>query len=418
MPNVHANLEVRFPRLNPGGKEYTLYGQGVNGKIEAASFASDFLLACDAFSITYLDDDPDFWPEAQPMEIYLDGALQFLGRAEVVKRGGGKSTANITGRDYLLDLTECDVDASFAAKTGMTLEQCLLEVLSPCGITSITTPIERNAARSKSRPGNAAAAKTTLRKITAREVHDLRPRPGEKCFAYANRLVVRAGATIQPGMRRSEIVVQGPTYDYSTLRPQVISRRGPLQRSGNNAINPESERNWSAVPSYLLCANQTKRVMDVKTSRNVFERDVREHAADYFDVTTPEFRNILALMAQGRILPGHPRSQSTDGGDIYRLRYVRDVKSRTQEQLDGFGYRALATALKDTLKYTAKFRGLTDDNTGVIWTHDSMVDVQDDINRVWDSLWVSARHIDWSTAGVSVGIECLRPSTFQIEIPD
>jgi hypothetical protein len=158
--------------------------------------------------------------------------------------------------------------------------------------------------------------------------------------------------------------------------------------------------------------------MDVKTARNTFERDVREHAAEFFDTTTPEFRNILALMIQGRILPGKPRTQSMDGGDVYRLRYVRDVKSRTQEELDGFGYRTLATALKDTLKYTAKFRGITDDNTGLAWTHDTMVDVEDDINRIWEPLWVSARHVDWSTSGVTVGIECLRPKTFQFEIPD
>lgn len=415
MPNVHAELEVQFPRLNR-----SLYGGSrPDATIEAASFASDFLLATDAFSVTYYDNDPNFWPELQPVEIYLDGALQFVGRAEVVKRGGGKgTTATITGRDYLADLTECDVDPSFVVKTGMTLEQCLLQVLSPCGITQITTPNERNATRSKSNPGNTSIAQSKLKKLTARQVHDLRPRPGEKCFAFANRLVVRSGATIQPGLHRNEIVLQGPSYDDSVKRPKIISRKGPQQSSGNNAIEPVSERNWASVPTLLLCANQVKRVMDVKTARNIFERDVRERASEYFDAATPEMRNILSLILRGRTKPGQARAQSIEGGDVYRLRYARDAKSRTQEQLDGFGYRTLATALKDTLKYSVKLRGLTDNNTGLIWTPDSLVDVEDDANRVWEKLWVSSRFVNWSTSGVTVSLEALRPKTFVVEIPE
>jgi hypothetical protein len=411
--NIHSQLEVRFPRLN-----YSLYGQGIEGRVESCSITSDFLTACDGFTVTYNDIDPNFWPEAQPLEIYLDGALQLIGRAEDVHRGGGKTTATITGRDYLADLTQCDVDASFVAKTGMTLEQVLLNVMAPCGITSIATPLERNSTRSKATGGNRSIADTKLKKLTAKQVHDLRPKPGEKVFAYANRLVVRCGATIQPSVRRNEIVLQGPTYDDSLPRPKIISRHGSPQNQGNNAIAPESIRKWSEVPTYMMCANQTKRVMDTKTAHNIFEIDIKEKAAQFFNLSNPEFANIFGIMLQGRILPGQTRAQSLEGGDLYRLRYLRDLKSRDQDQIDGFGYRMLANVLKDTLHYTTKVRGGSDENTGLIWSVDTQADVEDDTNRVWEKLWISSKVLDWSTSGVVNALTCWRPKTFQPEIPD
>jgi hypothetical protein len=110
-------FEARFPGLNISLKD------GAGGEVIDWSLDTDFLTATDAWSITLVDDRPlPRWYELQQVEIYIEGKRHLIGRCDRTERGAEGSIIKIEGRDYLADMTECNIDPSLTFRAGISLE--------------------------------------------------------------------------------------------------------------------------------------------------------------------------------------------------------------------------------------------------------------------------------------------------------
>lgn len=394
-----SRFEARFP----GMPKSLMDGQ--DGVVESWSIKSDFLTATDEWSLTFYDiaDEPD-WYEQQPVELYVDGRLQLIGRCDKSRRGGENSSVTLTGRDYIADLIECSLDPTFIVKSGADLESSLLLAMAPCGITSIVTPERRNEVRT-----GGQFAKKKYNKMFLREHH---ADEGISMYGWGSRQAARNGFTIQPGNSRSEICLQRPSYDDPTIG-KIIAKRGKTRSPGNNVIGGSgvAERNHSTIATYLLAAAQQGETGEQKqAARHKWDLNA---VVELFPNT--ELRQIFQLSLPGRRLPKDTKGLSISSGGLYRLRYFRDKDSRSQEQISAAASRMIAQMLKETLKYTVKLKGTTDPFTGKTWGIDCMVDVDDDLARVHEPLWIPNRTFQGERHGVTTTLEMWRPRTFQID---
>lgn len=399
--NIGTVFEARFPNLGKSLK----YGTP-DACVTQWSIKSDFLTPTDGWSLTFLDlDSEPTWFELQPVELYVDGRLQLLGRCDVSRRGGKDSLVELSGRDYLADLTMCSVDPSFTVRAGATLEGTLLLAMGPCGIVAIDGASERNSART----GGLASPKVTL---TAKQLQDLKPGDGDSIFSWCNKIAARYALTIQPANRRNAIVLQKPSYGGTPIG-KIISRKGG-QASAANMLNGSGSavRDYAEIPTYILTAGQGGQT-----------GEARGKPGKYWEMSTvaqslgEEFNRIVSATQTGRRIPKDVVGTEIDSSKLYRLKYFRDKRSRTQEEITAAAVRVAANALKASLVYSCELKGTTTepDGNGYTWAPDAEVDVDDDLARVHERLWIASREFAGGPGGTVTKLECWRPGSFQID---
>lgn len=402
----HPTFEARFPLLKK-----SLFGQGADGCVESWSLASDFLTPTDAWDLTFVDVDIDpVWYEMQPVEVYVDGRLQLIGRCDKSRRGSKDgSTVQLWGRDYLADMTTCNIDPLLTIKKDMTLQNALLAAMAPAGITSIDSPLDRNNERTGGTGGKDI-------KLTQKQVTDYKPRDMDSIFSWSNRLSARESYTIQCANRREAVVLQGPTYSGKPVG-KIAAYKDPAKKIGNNVIDSWADRDFSEIPSYMIGAAQSGRAKERRTkSSKIYDMaDIVSHLG-----FTELKQMFAACVAKGRWVPDPAQVRdSAQLGYLYRLRHYRDKESRSPAQLNGACARMRAEALKQTLVYEAKLKGSRDPNTGKTWAIDTLVDVDDDRARVHETLWIASRGMSVQRRqGCETQIKCWRPHTFQIQPED
>lgn len=390
-----GSFEVRFPGFNIS------MGDGPSGQVVDWSIHTDFLTATDSWSITILDDRPQpRWYELQQVELYVEGRKQLIGRVDSTDRGDEGYLVKLQGRDYLADLTECNIDPTFVAKAGDKLDTAILLAAAPCGITSIVDPYGRN----EERIGNGGKRGEA---ITAKQLTDNKPSDSDSIYSWCNRAAARASYTIQPGNSRSELVLQRPTYGGGAVA-KLLRQKG---NKANNIVRGNASRNYGAVPTHFTGASQQGSAKEART-KNRTEWDLNEVVRNFSS------EELKAIVWNGTIA-GRRTPKDTNGqgnsGQLYRLRHLRDKNAKNQEQLDGTTARMIAGALKELLRYTVELRGTSDPATGNVWSYDCEVDVDDDIAHVHERLWVAARTFTGSGSEAKTELECWRPRTYQID---
>lgn len=401
----HTHFECRFP-----GLKRSLWGYGKSGTVTSWHVLSDFLTPTDGWDVTAVDfDDEPTWYEMQPVEIYVDGRRQLVGRCDKTRRGGKDgSIVQLWGRDYIADMTECNIDPSMAIKKGQTLNSAILTALAPSGITTLDDPLDRNNERTGGTGGTAV-------KLTAKEVSQYKPRDDDSQFGWCNRIAARHGYTLQPSTRREAIVLQAPTYGTAPIA-SINVYRDPEKSRANNVIESYAERDFSAIPTWLLCTGQGGHAHERRT-KNMKKYDMVDLIAH---LGFTELTQIFKIAARGRWMadPAEVRD-SAQQGLLYRLRTFRDKISRNQSEINGASARMKAEALKQTLIYEAKIRGTKDPISGLSWATDTIVNVHDDRARVYEQLWIASRH--WGVenrGGATTTVKAWRPRTFQINPED
>lgn len=400
-----SSFEARFPNLGT-----SLFYGGEDASANTVlrwSLKSDFLTPTDGWSLTFLDlaDEPT-WFEAQPVELYVDGRLQLIGRCDISERGGNNSLVTLSGRDYLADLTTCSIDPTFVVKAGAKLHDALLMAMGPCGITAIEGPAERNSART----GGASTPNPT---IAEKQLQDLKPGDSESIFAWCSKLSARYTYTLQPSNKRNAVVLQRPSYGGGAVG-KITSRKRGQAAAGNMLIggSGKASRDFSEIPTSILTAGQQGHTGEAR-AKGLGTWSI----ADVSSSLGQEFSQIVKAMVAGRRIPKSVVGTEIASGLLYRLRSIRDKRSRTQEEITAAKTRFTATALKASLKYSCSIKGTTTEpyGNGYTWAPDVEVDVDDDLARVHERLWVASREFSGSEQGTQTMLECWRPKSFQID---
>lgn len=402
MADKDSLLTVRFVSL---GRESVDIGSW--------SITSAYTTPADGFRFALYDTNRDNLRglELQPVELLVNGVSQLIGRIEITEIGDNGTELQCSGRDYLGDATECNVDPVIQIKEGDTIATAFLSVLSPIGISTVAEDddvLMRNV-----RTGVSVRSRKGTKKFTTVQLKDLQPKPGESQFDFLNRLIARFGATIQPGPDRETVVLSTPKYDQDPVAT-IYRSADPTMSVKNNVDTSSATRDFSAFPTYTMFTGWGA-TQDSKGSGLNKEYDSYKLVSGFLG-NDNELARILADGAlSGRI---KPNTTSPGLGQTYRLLHFKDEQSRTQEQLELAALRAIAERLKETLRYTVTLRGHADPVSGAIWSVDTMIQVQDEICGVFEPLWVAERTLSYSqNEGATTTLTAYRPGSFQFIAP-
>jgi prophage tail gpP-like protein len=370
---------------------------------------SHYLVSTDAFDVNLVSEYRYelFDLELQPIELsisgqYVSGALQMIGRIDKSVSGEGRAI-NLTGRDFIADLVTGRVDPAYKVNKDTDLGTAILEVCQPYGITQVdaTGDLTARNLRTGKTPGGGGAGKD----FQQVRLEDVKPKPGQGVYDFCNRLSARNGATIQPGATRGVLSLQAPDYDQS---PLYQLRRTLTQPQGqpNNINAAKAVRDFSNLPTYALLEGQSSGA--TSGSRPSGTMDIVAMA----DTFGAEFsRIVLASCASGRIKAG---TAGPSDGKLYRLFYQKDDDSKNQDQATALTRRSVSELMKDCLVYTVTLKGFEDPESHAIWAINTIVDVADELNNVFEPLWIVSRKFRYSRQGPVTELECWRKGVFVV----
>lgn len=396
---VDPSLTVRFPLLT--GRDTT--------RVKNYSLKSAYMTSTDSFTFSLYDTDRSklLDLEMQPVELLINDASQMIGRIDATDIGDDGSAVTCEGRDYIADLVECNIDPSAQVKKGMTLGDALALVCSPLGINPDSVISDDDLAMRDIRAAHPIKKHGKGKRRHKKPADEYKPQPGEGMYEFCNRLVARFGATIQPGDKRGQLIIDEPCYEQDAAY-SIICTDDSSNSVANNVITGRARRDWSSFPTFALFTNKAGEAGDTKTGLSA-TLDIFQVAAQSEEL----LRIISRSTFSGRLKPGDKPNISK--GELYRLLYHRDNDSKTKEQIDNAIARAVAERLRETLRYTVTLRGHQDPKSGALYAINTMANVTDAIRGVNETLWVHSREFAYSESGGAVThLELWRPNSFVI----
>lgn len=411
--------------------EFELTGERWD-QVESYDIDDSFMVDADSWSVTVFNDaDPaslrrKFLPKT-PVRLYYGNALQLVGRIDTTTDAGesGKSLT-VTGRDYLAELINANVDTAIEITNTMTLEDALLEALRPYGITTIETNVEkvleqkmgsakfkevradgsplekyRDAFQLDTQAFIDAIGPTTKLVPVKEKVPELSPRKdsNEGLIQWCSGLAARFGGTIQPGTSRSSIAVVSPEYGSSSafafLRP-------------GNVESATARRDWSGIPTHATVSGRS--VVRGKTASGQFKGlSISGDDSELALYKIAECKRIIdaARTVKGRI----SRKNAGDPLDWYCPIYYRDDEAKNETQLDKSARRTMAKQLRNTLSYQVTVKGHESPVSGAVYCTNVLADVQDSISDVNEQLWIMDRRLSWED-GEMTTMNLIRPASY------
>lgn len=354
---------------------------------------SSFMTATDGFSfeLTSQEDSDLDNLEMQPVTLSLEDRPQVVGRIENTSRSKYQHIA-CSGRDWMSALTQCDCDPEITVKAGETLESIILRVAGPVGVTKVVAA--KDFLAREVRTGKVGVSGKSPVDFRNFEHTDLKP-DNKGDFQFLDEIIARHGATLQPTLVRGEVAIAAPDYDQEPTLTLVRKVGG-----GGNVMASEADRDYSTFPTYIL--GRGKQAPKGKSAK-VFKGDidVYENRSNY----GPEIEAILLPW----IAAGRRKSDAAplEPGKLYRLKTFKDDLSRTPEQNEKAVNRVFAERFRDTLRYKCTV-SIADPKqpTPAI---DTIVQVADDICRVWERLWVESVTLSSEKTAEMI---CYRPGSF------
>lgn len=349
-------------------------------------FRTSFINPVDSFSFGFVPKrdgktgagatgDPKLKAELllEPVKISVDGKLQIVGRIWGARKGRqGSGEIVCSGKGYLFDMENCNVDPTVNIKEGMTLKQALLQVAAPYGIANVRG--EDGIALRNIQSGVKLNGQPPSPIFLQKPLKDYKPQPArESPLRYMSRVAARHGVQVAPTERRDTIALIKPDY----AQPPAWSLHRAWQGEGNNVL--ESDASWNLekiCTHYLRTAKVSAAAGD--------ESEVKDLAATVpLDLPSAEIPRDRVIT--DRLKPGVVKS---DLG-LYRLSYVKDGDSKDAEQLHFAQTRDLAELIRDMLTYSVSMSGYKRD--GGIVTHNTIIRVYDEPEHVFEDMWIAER---------------------------
>jgi prophage tail gpP-like protein len=239
---------------------------------------------------------------------------------------------------------------------------------------------------------------------------ELRASENQGAMQFAEKIVARHGFSIQSAMDRSAIVCCAPHDDEEP--------RFRLGRPGN-ILNGRARRDWSDVPTVTIARGRAgESNTELKGTRHEFPT---------FGINTlnpivkiPEMRASIAtdgIIREILIREQRFNSKTADttifgfNPPVYKPMFYQDQFSKNQEQLEYGVRKMVAERLKRTLEYTCTVRGHADD-TGAIWTFDTVAQVWDFNEHVNERLWLYERDLYNDGNGPKTDMKFCRPGCY------
>ncbi len=384
MAEEQIPLTVQFELL---GRETT--------SLESWSIDSSYMTSTDGFEFGYIDTEANTTGlEGQPVILTLGDAQQLKGRIDETTTGDRGLLVSCAGRDYLADMVECNIDPLVTVNEGMTLQAAIQAAVAPVGIQIVLGDAD---IMRKARSGISPKTRGSKKSFLALTANELKPEPEQGIYDWCNRLAARYGCTIQPSLNRNEILLQAPNYDQD---PIAVLRRSRTAGGSNRIKTASAKRSFTRFPTYTIARGANVSADTEKVGANLFKVQSSDIAAQ-----------TQHIAVQGRVKPS---STADADGKLYRLLSLHDRLARTKEQVTAAAFRAIWDRLKDTLVYTATLKGHRDPDTGAIYSVDTIVDVQDDVARVNERMWIFHRKLSYDPKnGAETMIECWSIGAYQ-----
>lgn len=394
MPDPGLPLTVRF---DARGRE--------TQSVTSWMIDSSYLTSTDEFEFRLFSKFPEELDglELQPVTLKLGETTQLIGRITGSRVGkSGATVRDFRGLDYVSEIVECNVDPGVKITEGMTLQAAVKHVCSPCGIEIV---LGDAAVMRRLRSGVSTITHRAPKDFRELKQKELVPEAGKGIYEFLNPIAARHGCTIQPGTARNELMLDAPLFE----QDPIAHLRRSIDGGSNNITEAEADRDWSRYPSFVQVTGfEYSQEAESTPKQSRMSLSTNEETGKL-----PEIDRIVGgTVAIGRRKPDKPIG---DPGHLYRYLSLKDDKAQTQAQVEAAARRMLAERTKDTLEYTATLRGHTDVTTGAVWTVGTIVQVDDEVARVHEPLWIAKRTLRYDPAGgATTTITCWRPGTFVI----
>ncbi len=375
---------------------------------------SDYMVSTDDFDFVVVAESPNLLRglEGQPVKLTVAGVPQVVGRIDQTSRGDDGSAVTCSGRDYIADLVECNVDPTLVFKEGETLESAILKACAPVGITKVISAEDMNIAidlrlgvqgRVKKSKDNKSKGPKDI------SLQDLKPDLGQGIYEFLKPICDHHHCTIQPTLQRDTLAVAGPHYNEK--KPIYAISRNRSQSTTNNVMSATVTRDYSSTPTMVIVQGQgaprtgeptgsATQIIDTSAQAKAFGGELREILED--------------VCWSGRRKPGETVALPIK--QFYRLNVFRDDRAKTHEEIKHIAKRLFCEHLKKSLEYRVKLRGHIDPYTGQVWTVNTIVRVADEICDVNEDLWIQSRRLSFSSmTGAVTELVCIRPDTFDFQ---
>ncbi len=380
------------------------------------SIDSDYLTSCDGFDFTLIADNlADIVGfEGEPVRLSVGGAVQLVGRIDQSEIGDNGTAIKYSGRDYISDLVECNIDPTFVIKEKQTLGAALLASCEPIGIKQIaeTSDVKAVLDVRMGIPGKTRTRRTKDNKSKAFKsvtLQDLKPDIGQGLYEFWKPICARHGCTIQPTYRRDTLLISGPYYEQE---PAFSIFRSLNDSPTNIVVRSSARRDYSSYPTHQIVQGQGAPRSGEKISNANLVIDAWGQA-QYLQGEIQETLNWISY--SGRRKP-YDNLEALSVEKLYRLNVFRDDKARTAEEVANAARRLFADHLKRTLEYSVTLRGHIDPVTGALWAPDTIVYVHDEPCQIMgEELWVQSRKFSYRPgSGATTELLCIRPGSFEI----
>ena len=374
MANVDREVDVMI--LNTYTGEEFLYWKSF-------SLQDSFLTPCAQFSLTAGSNISPLeiarkLPEGSPVKIYVNGNIQLTGFVDSLSlssnRGG--SEVIISGRDFLSQLVDGNIDPNFNKPKEVTIEQLVKIVLTDqfrIDAEIDLTYSSRNIATGKT--------KKTTAKPTKSRTHSNDPlkstevQGNEGAFQYLSRILAYHGYWMRASPDGGKVILAPPEYDqdFSAI---LWKRYAKDPQSEGNIEGSKLDLNGTSVPS------------------DVFVRG-RDSGAGKRGKVYATIHNQLS-----------PR---------WKPVYVQDEMAKDQKSAETIARSFMAKQQRNYLKYSCTVKGFTNEHTKETYNVDTVVDVYDEPLGVRGLWWVETRNFTLSRSGASTELNVIPLGTLVLD---
>lgn len=367
------------------------------------SFNSHYQTPADAFSFTLggASIDAELLAATAPtteVRLTVNGrvtATGFIDRQDIGFDRSGGTALVIEGRDKLGQAVDASVNPQLRFAPNMTLEEILIRIFVPYGFPSADDFVTDNAANRNVITGAVRGIKRGKKGKVLKNLqhHQLQPFPNESVYNFAQRIVERHGMRIWLSADGQQLVCGAPDYD---SEPLYFLRRTKDGRA--NIISGGVTRDYIDLPTIVFARGWSGGGVDRHSQHwrhvlnPIFLADHSALLASRPDSVEIKLESFIDKNGKDRVPPVTPVTAASP-----RPIFFEDRESRTAEQLEHMCRLQMSNKLQKAVKAVYTVEGHTCD--GAIWAIDTIVNVEDDVAKLYGPMWVMSRTLKKSRKG-------------------
>lgn len=326
-------------------------------------------------------------------------------------RGGG-STVVITVRDFLGRVVDGHVDPRLEFNENQSLLDVLEGVLADFGITAYDTSNEANRNILTGASRGIPTTKKRGRPIKGFKIHQLKPKMGEGAFAFLKRVAERFGLMVWMSGDGEFAIVGKPDFEQAPAYELVRSVSDPTR---TNILGGRAPRDGTHQPAAIVAIGHggggeyAKASIRAACINPAVSADLTKIKARYPEVVFDSYANLIkkrdGAAPRFDFAPFHI--------DAPRVLFFEDDESKDQAQLENFLVKKMAECLYRSVSAPYQIKGHS--LNGRIVSVDTTMSVQDDVARLWETMWLMDRTFAKSRGGgTTTSMNLIRLHSYEI----